>query len=830
MKNFAFIFLISIFFSLTKGMDIEDLRLNLKNSNDIDIDDLIILVNLLLSEISNVTFTKDSYKICIKKIVESINLTQRIFSASGKFLGDFGFEDICNGLKELYDKNISYFLLNFTLNISEFNETSQFNELYFLNESKSIMGLCMFDECNDFLNDFINVSLNPKFQKFLQSNASIENGTINFVNNETFDTINKKNNNSFWYIIFFSFISFIIFIFLFINIYTIIEIFLRKEEKKIKVKPKESMTEEIKDDNYDEYMVKKEEKYDEIMTELQFNICSILFKIKFTKIFPKLFTLSNDLYNNKGLEPLAFIRCIIAFFITYYYTFYSLVYFPPKDQFNPNFYHSLFFSLIKLSGMSFIGFIILDGAVMSYKLMCKVRNYLIYEVNSDISFSLFFKFFLGSVSNILVFFVIFIIFYNCCLFFNYDLNIKYLSLKNLNDFGFLFDYYAVFFLNKENTIYHNNIYELLYLPLKYVKQSLDFYSNLNKNNITKFSVMSSLTYDFVYISINEFYSFIIALIIIYICCKTRSKKLDKLIGIIFLIYYISVIIFFYKFTVQNKVYDIKYNMILNQHWYEKNPFLFINIYLTGVIIGIMYFYYKDMKSNVQLFKYYEETENENPPLYYCSVGVKKIFNMKEWIKNTLLWISVVLIFISSFLFQILLYLSNDHWAIYEKEKNDSEFKKTIINFYYHYTYFEKLIYMFLLCIILLMLLTPIKSSLLYNLLHFNIFNFIERESRVILCCSQAVLLLCVCVFRFQFVLAHKTFFIHSIGNFIFILFTSSLVTFFFEIPIKIIVKLFTRVGDWEAYNMKELTNEVSDENLLLIKEVMNDNLIRESNN
>ena len=342
--------------------------------------------------------------------------------------------------------------------------------------------------------------------------------------------------------------------------------------------------------------------------------------------------------------------------------------------------------------------------------------------------------------------------------------------------------------------------------------------------------MSSLTYDFVYISINEFYSFIIALIIIYICCKTRSKKLDKLIGIIFLIYYISVIIFFYKFTVQNKVYDIKYNMILNQHWYEKNPFLFINIYFTGVIIGIMYFYYKDMKSNVQLFKYYEETENENPPLYYCSVGVKKIFNMKEWIKNTLLWISVVLIFISSFLFQILLYLSNDHWAIYEKEKNDSEFKKTIINFYYHYTYFEKLIYMFLLCIILLMLLTPIKSSLLYNLLHFNIFNFIERESRVILCCSQAVLLLCVCVFRFQFVLAHKTFFIHSIGNFIFILFTSSLVTFFFEIPIKIVVKLFTRVGDWELYNMKELTNEVSDENLLLIKEVMNDNLIRESNN
>ena len=65
MKNFAFIFLISIFFSLTKGMDIEDLRLNLKNSNEIDIDDLIILVNLLLSEISNVTFTKDSYKICI---------------------------------------------------------------------------------------------------------------------------------------------------------------------------------------------------------------------------------------------------------------------------------------------------------------------------------------------------------------------------------------------------------------------------------------------------------------------------------------------------------------------------------------------------------------------------------------------------------------------------------------------------------------------------------------------------------------------------------------------------------------------------------------------
>ena len=124
----------------------------------------------------------------------------------------------------------------------------------------------------------------------------------------------------------------------------------------------------------------------------------------------KLFTVSNDLYNNKGLESLAFIRCIVAFFIIYYYTFYALIYFPPKDQFNPNFFTSIWFFFIRLSGMSFIGYIILDGTVMSFKLMCKIRNYFIYEVHSEISIILFLKFFCNSFSNMFIFFFIFGIF------------------------------------------------------------------------------------------------------------------------------------------------------------------------------------------------------------------------------------------------------------------------------------------------------------------------------------------------------------------------------------------------------------------------------------
>ena len=62
----------------------------------------------------------------------------------------------------------------------------------------------------------------------------------------------------------------------------------------------------------------------------------------------------------------------------------------------------------------------------------------------------------------------------------------------------------------------------------------------------------------------------------------------------------------------------------------------------------------------------------------------------------------------------------------------------------------------------------------------------------------------------------------------FILLVATIISIFIEVPIKEIIKYFTRTHDWDVYYSKELTNEISDENFLLVKDLINDKLIREN--
>jgi len=825
--NIKLLFLLFHFYSICYSSIINtfDSISNLISYNINNTDVIKVLLNNLLKEISNVTFESDENYVCFNSLFNNIFITKKVFSACGKYLGDFGFEDLCNEIKTINNVNVNYFLLNFTLNFTLFNESSQYNELLFLNESKSIIGFCMYDSCMGFLKKFIDRN-NSKFINFINQNGGIENGILRFVENDSFDEQIKNKHIDFW--------IFIISIFLiciwsfFMILYFFIQICINKKyDKKLIISDKNDKELEYKEENYDEYIEfnnKNQNNEKEEITEpkhfLNYDI---------TKNIQKLFTLSNDLYNNKGLEQISFIRNIIAFFIIYYYTFYALIYFPPKDQFNPNFFTSFFFSLIRLSGMSFIGYIILDGMIMSFKLMCKIRNYLIYEVNSEISVGLFFKFFCNSFSNIFIFFFIFGIFYNCSIYFNY--NPVYDNFKGRFNLGFLFNYYSQYFLLKENNeIFLNNILDIFYIPFKYFNESINFFKDLNKNNIKEYTIMKSFTYDFVYISINEFYSFIFSLILIYFCCYKRSKRIDISIFIIILIYSVLSVIIFGKITLQKEVYDIKYKMVINQDWFEKNPFLFLNVYLIGVIIGIMYFYYKDMKSNVQLYNYYDNTDNEYPPFNYCAKFVRWLIPMKKNVKKIILFFSIFIILLCSFDFSLFVCQNKNYppWSVFNNNTKDNESKKNQIILFYHFTYYSKVIFIIFFSIILILLLSFSSSDFIYYCIHFKIFNFIERESRIILCSSQAVLLFCVCAFRYQFIFEHKTFFIHSIGIYLFNLLVATIISIFIEVPIKEIIKYITRTHDWDVYYSKELTNEISDENFSLVKDLINDKLIREN--
>ena len=827
-----FFFILFSFYSICYSsiVNIFDSMLNLISYNKDNSEFIKLLVNEMLKEISNVTFeSNEEDNKCFNALTQNLKTTKKLFSACGKYLGDFGFEDICEEIniqkEQEKDDVVNYFLLNFTLVIPLFNVTSQYNELHFLNESKSIMGLCLYNCCMKFFNKFINED-NVKFINFINETTGIKNGKLGFVTNDIIDKKIEKNGNDFWLFWFFFILTSVWFIFLII--YFFIKICQNKENKKIIISNENINELENKDDEYIEFKNKNQNNEKEEMKDFKYKLNQILSACEITKMVEKLFTVSNDLYNNKGLESLAFIRCFVAFFIIYYYTFYALIYFPPKDQFNPNFFTHFSFFFIRLSGMSFICYIILDGTVMSFKLMCKIRNYFIYEVHSEISIILFLKFFCNSFSNMFIFFFIFGFFYNCSIYFNYKF--LFTDSKNWLNLGFLFNYYSQYFLIEENNeiFLTKNFHEILYIPFKYVKESFSFYKNLNDNNITDYSIMKSFTYDFVYISINEFYSFIIALILIYLCCYLRLKLFDICLFIIMIIYFFLSIIYFGFTTVQNNICDIKYKMIINQDWFEKNPILFQNVYFIGVIIGIIYFYYKDLKSNVQLYNYYDNTDNEYSPFNLCANFVRFIIPINNSLKKIILFFSIIFIVLISCDFNIFIYLNNNDtlWSIYNENENPS--KKNIMIYFYHFTYYSKVFFIFFFSLILILLLTLSKSDFFYSLIHLKFINFLERESRVILCCSQAVLLLCVCAFRYQFILEHTAFFIHSIGIYLFILLVSTIITIFIEIPIKEIIKYFTRTLDWELYYSKELTNEISEDNFLLLKDFNNDKLIIES--
>ena len=817
------LFILFTFYSIccySSTIDIFDSLSNIISYNINNTEVIKFLVNELLKNISNVTFESDDkdYE-CFNSLINNITITKKMFSACGKYLGDFGFEDICNEIEIIEKKKnitVNYFILNFTLVIPSFNQSSQYNELHFLNESKSIMGLCLYDSCMSFFNKFIDEK-NVKFINFINNYTGIENGKLGFVTNDIIK--NKIGNSGIDYWLFFLFFILTLFWCIFIIVYGFIKICQNKENNKNVISNEnEKELENKSDDEYIEFKNKNQNNEKEEIKDYKYKIKKILSFLEITKNFEKLFTLSNDLYNNKGLESLALIRTIIAFFIVYYYTFYALIYFPPKDQFNPNFFTSFWFYFIRLSGMSFIGYIILDGTVMSFKLMCKIRKYFMYEVNSEISINLFIKFFWNSLSNIVIFFFIFGTFYNCSIYFNYSLPI----IKDWLNLGFLFNYYSLYFLIEENNeiFLTKNFLDILYVPFKYVKESISFYTYLNENNIEEYSIMRAFTYDFVYISINELYSFIVSLIIIYLCCYFRSKIIDICLFIIMIIYFLLSITYFRYKTVQNEVYEIKYKMVINQNWFEKNPFLFINIYFIGVIIGIIIFYFKDMKSNVKLYNFYDNTINEYPPFNLCAKVAKFFIPIKNSKKKIILFFCIFVFLISFYYFSFDIKFDS-HWSIYNEEK-DNQSKKEGIIFFYLCTYYVKVIFIILFSIILIILSSFSKSDIVYSLTNLQITNFVERESRVILCCSQAVLLFCVCAFRYQFILEHKAFFIHSIGIYLFILLISTIITLFIEIPIKHIIKNFTRTFDWDLYYSKELTNEIREDNFVFEKDLLND--------
>ena len=122
------LFILFTFYSIcySSTIDIFDSLSNIISYNINNTEVIKFLVNELLKNISNVTFESDDkdYE-CFNSLINNITITKKMFSACGKYLGDFGFEDICNEIEIIEKKKnitVNYFILNFTLVIPSFNQ------------------------------------------------------------------------------------------------------------------------------------------------------------------------------------------------------------------------------------------------------------------------------------------------------------------------------------------------------------------------------------------------------------------------------------------------------------------------------------------------------------------------------------------------------------------------------------------------------------------------------------------------------------------------------------------------------------------------------------
>jgi hypothetical protein len=301
----------------------------------------------------NLTSCVEPFDLTNKTVVDSLSMA---FDYSGKYLGDYGFPSDCKltatslpvlNTTTLSTSSSAYFLpilLIYDLNISMFNNTPEYNIMSFLNQERYYTGICMYEHCLPFLENALNPTLNPEFMSYLNRKAL---GVHNFkiLSERTNLSINGNvvlGNVIVWSV-------FIWLIVLAITIVIRLSFFFRFEYKRFKyielsdTKIRENTHLDINKDNEgnvnsieDALMFVFDAKENEINREYKFkhkmnNLLKFLDPFKNLKY---VLSVINYYYNDNGLHCIPFIRVIVAFELTLFYSFLILRTIPPKDPFN----------------------------------------------------------------------------------------------------------------------------------------------------------------------------------------------------------------------------------------------------------------------------------------------------------------------------------------------------------------------------------------------------------------------------------------------------------------------------------------------------------------
>ena len=726
------------------------------------------------------TFTKfdqNLFNNCITRLFDktkNIENFLHLLSYSGKGLSDLGQESAC------IRNNFSYYLLTYNYNLLLNNsKTNMFN---FVNNNNFYTGICLFEECNAFLNNLFNnntysdgIINNTKLQKITNNENEKCKDNLEFCWYEPYYTFNEKgiysesltkNEKSKYnkFLVIFIIIIIILFIEIFISLFIYCGYNLFYNTKELENELYEESDLEDDEENTDEEPNEKilysnssssKEKKNESWVQI---IIKILYK--YFSFFTNIIILTmrkSNFYNNRNFETIKKLRFITILLISFSANFDVNIKLPSKGFYNDFLYKNFYFIFLKFASFGLDIYICLDGFEVMYKLMNYFKKNFYDKNQKTISILGILKFYLFSIYKIIGYIFLFFIA-------NY-FNRYYIYMHNG---GTLYSYYS-------NNI-NNNIDAFQIFNPKYTIFSY-FYKDYDKEFL--FNYKMSLLF------INEFYAFTLFLIIFYIGNILKSKIYNYIILLyIFISYFFSYLLDFIKNNQTETKYT--YNIIIRNISLIKYPHVLFNHYLLGAFTGLICFYLKDNLSNNPMIN-----EPDNCPFNFCLDAINLFDYLVQKCRKFLIFLSFLIQFMLCITFTVIINFNindkKDETKINAQEIFPLNFGVSLKIFYYY----ESGLFILTFCFNTILFFASDNNKRIEKNYYekYSILNLLYQINFSYVNTIYLMMYSYYCYFNFQLKLTYQNLWLITFGLFIFFCIENLIITIICIMPFKIIFKI-----------------------------------------
>jgi hypothetical protein len=709
--------------------------------------ELEILINdLLCNKACNSTFFE---------ILNNKTILYDMINNSGKGFTDIGLEEECEN-NDLY-----YLFLEIKVNLTKYLNETEYLYLYrFLEQSSFFTGLCIPKQCLQFFTNFVNKEKNEKFFQYLDISLG-----INMITN--YSVIEPKQSKSFM-IIFFMIITYLIVKFT-ISLFGFIIFKIFEEQDRLTTTTSVSEEDDLDESTLsnainqqlhtETFLFTTRKKKVSVNKRKHYSKPKLIFWkvykfLSFRSNLKYLIAIKNKYYDDSEIEYISFFRFLLLFWFIFNHNIYALIKIPHKDFTNYNFFTSIWFTIIKYSAFSSECWIMLDGVIVSYKLMSYLKKY--GKEKDSFSVGTFLRFYLISATKISLFLFSFLVLH------------VYLGefageIKNTP----ILQYFI------ENI---NNKRECQTSPFSIFIPFYIQYCSGSKENPIGFRNC----YRFVNILMNEFYCFTFILIIFYLAYAFKSKLFDFTITCLFLINLSLSFLSYGESIPKCEYFCLSY--ILGETSGYTYTHLFLNTYMIGVFTGLVYFYYNDITSSNPI-----STDELRYIPFGFTFNIMKFFDRsgKTLLKFYFILSILCQIFISmSFYFYIQFFSQGTSNG--ETIKNNFNIKvNPLIIFLYIY---ERKIFLLFFVIMMLSLLLYPKVTSLKHFVQSNLFIPFNRINFACLCILDTCVYLFYSAYKIEIFLNLQNMFLITIGLTVYISVIGTALWLLFELPFRIIYK------------------------------------------